>query len=293
MGSHTARLPSWARSLSAFAAQGDEDMAGLQGRAPVVTPEEAYGFHRVGGGVPGRIHGTTRQQDFSSLRAFRARSSPGALTSDDVNNRVDARAMGNQAARYGMWENLLRQVTNQPQTFFDGETRRGGDGQMWRYNATTGKGEHVGAGAAPVDNWTGKPSNPAAVAAPSAAPKAPVFDTTLPRLPAGMTNEAPAPPRPASTFYTPDGRPVLFDDWKNQALGKTPAPAAKAATAGAVAPPPAPAPVPVAGLSVGAPKTAENPYGLSPEDLMRAKTMSASAASLRTAMHPDLNFDEP
>jgi hypothetical protein len=108
---YTSRQPSWARALNAYEAQGDEDMANLRGGS-AISPEEAYGFEADGSstGVPGRIHGTTRQGDMAAMRAWRNRSSVGpTLTSAGIDSRINARQVANRNARYSMWDNIMRQ----------------------------------------------------------------------------------------------------------------------------------------------------------------------------------------
>lgn len=113
----TSRLPSWARGLASYEAQGNEDMANLRGSAGTITPEEAYGFESTGGGHPGRIKGTTRQNDLASLRAFRGRTSLGSspmLSSAGIDSRIRGRADAAQADRYKFWDSVMRQQRGLP-----------------------------------------------------------------------------------------------------------------------------------------------------------------------------------
>lgn len=108
----TSRLPSWARSLDSYEAQSGEDLANLRGSAGTITPEEAYGFESTGGGKPGRIKGTTRQNDLASMRAFRSRTAlPGSpmLSSAGIDARIRGKQDAAQVARYKLWDSVMRQ----------------------------------------------------------------------------------------------------------------------------------------------------------------------------------------
>lgn len=187
----TARVPTWARGLAAFEAETGEDFGGQ-------TPEEAYGFTPDGSstGAPGRIHGTSRQGDMSSLRAWRNRSSVGpSTTSADIDNRLQTQEGQRRGQRYSQWEGFMR---NQRQPFH-GEIRMGGDKKPWKYNAMTGKGEPMAA-------------NPAQTVGSSAATAGVIGSRSSesPALPAptpAKTTGLPSPPMTGVPPYSVKGPP--------------------------------------------------------------------------------------